>query len=367
MNKKQPGPAVIVAMVAGIIVAGFFIFSQLMGGSGPEPVKNLPPAPAGTSSTATTANATPGGQPAATTTVASQPTGAEAAVEAPSPLQASGEAFLAPRANPFVSIAKPVQNTAGALPAPPSGPSIAANSTGTSGLVARSTNQNLPGLGPGGVAPAGVMVPRSIAAEPELAGTLLGQRPSAVFRNDKRLVVVPVGGSFRGWKVVAVEHGAARVKADGRTVDLGVGGVQSRMAIRGNEDRTQSLSSQPGGSLVRDASDVPAARTVTAFAGSQSTGEPVQVVSEPNSITRELTGATSAPATGTTANPAGQNPPAGEGAPAIPASQPPVDVPATLPPAGEKNVPVPPADPAPGTEKVIDQTKDRVRDPAVKP
>jgi hypothetical protein len=179
-----------------------------------------------------------------------------------------------------------------------------------------------------------------------------------VFRNDRRLVVVPVGASFQGWKVVAVEHGGVKVKADGHTVRLAVGGVSTSPAIRDDRGPASSKLSTSRSEFAQG--ETPNDQQVAnPFLEARTSGQTVQVASESNSITRDLgTEAGTVPASGTTPNP---------GTTDTNDQVPPVETPSTLPPAGEKNVPNPPADPPTNTEKVIPQPKDRIKEPTGRP
>jgi hypothetical protein len=82
--------------------------------------------------------------------------------------------------------------------------------------------------------------------EIELVGTLLGVRPSAVFRTGEKMVTVPVNGTFAGWKVITVQHGEVVVTSTGRTVRLNVGMNASAGMVRQTQDRPrEGLHSTP--------------------------------------------------------------------------------------------------------------------------
>jgi hypothetical protein len=95
----------------------------------------------------------------------------------------------------------------------------------------------------------------------ELVGTMLGDRPSAVFRGESRLITVPVGGAYDGWTVVSVDHGEAVVQYHRDMVRLRLG----EMSPTGGNDRiatpettapamfASSASSHTDSTLPRDA------------------------------------------------------------------------------------------------------------------
>jgi hypothetical protein len=63
-------------------------------------------------------------------------------------------------------------------------------------------------------------------------------RPCAVFRGEKQLMIVPVGGKFGPWKVVSVSHGGVVVKTANRKVRLGVGDA-SAPKVTSTEEPTE--------------------------------------------------------------------------------------------------------------------------------
>jgi hypothetical protein len=74
---------------------------------------------------------------------------------------------------------------------------------------------------------------------PTLAGTLLGDHPSAVFKTEGGLQVVRRGQQFGPWLVVAVQHGAATVRNGGvsrhLTVNMRLGSIAATPAARPTE------------------------------------------------------------------------------------------------------------------------------------
>jgi len=115
--------------------------------------------------------------------------------------------------------------------------------------------------GPGTMPPAQSLSaqPAPAMAQPDLVGTLLGERPSAVFRMDKQLVLVPVGNMIAGWKVLSVDQGEATIKRAGQTERLVVGsGISMQMAQRPVASSSSSmLASGAQTSGVRSAAENP--------------------------------------------------------------------------------------------------------------
>ena len=147
---------------------------------------------------------------------------------------ATGEALAAPDADPFTQIKvseAPAAATSATLP------------------NQMSQLMSLPALGPQGTT--GLTVVRPIpldirqAAEshtPELVGTMLGNQPSAVFRDSQRMAVVPEGQKIGDWTVVMVDHGRAVVTNGTRTVRLQVS--NSRIGDTVQRGRVLSASSE---------------------------------------------------------------------------------------------------------------------------
>jgi hypothetical protein len=150
------------------------------------------------------------------------------------------EPNLAPSADPFAPAAISV------APAAPSGTGKARSPrltrTATGGFLTGGHDRDIPTL-PVETPPPTVSHPVSQKPEvaPELIGTLLGDQPSAVFRGDRALVVVPVGGTIGRWRVTAVSHGTARVQSAAGSIQLSVGGT------RGAADVHVRLSEEPVG------------------------------------------------------------------------------------------------------------------------
>jgi hypothetical protein len=175
----------------------------------------------------------------------------------PAPAAAPAAPPALPESRPAEGAPSPVRDTSGA-PSTPAAPKEAASAGDTAEnlavdanpfapLPAKAVSQNAPGpvvlpaapLGPLGgpqrmgapafgtpFLPAGPQArpaPPAEEKEPQLVGTLLGERPSAVFRMDKVLSVVPEGASLGSWKVISVAQGGAVIKNARRTLTLSVG------------------------------------------------------------------------------------------------------------------------------------------------
>ena len=138
-------------------------------------------------------------------------------------------------ADPFRPLALPAAPAAvaKASPATPA-PVVAAGAPATAGPGARGG----PGLSPlpparpglplmAAAPPVRSVVPPAAAprpaAPPTLVGTILGERPSAVFQQDARIRVVPLGTRLGPWKVISVSLDGAVVAGAGRTVGLRIG------------------------------------------------------------------------------------------------------------------------------------------------
>jgi hypothetical protein len=316
-DKKQASPAVVAAMVVGIVAAGGYIAMSLTGSGAPEPVKTLPATGAPAVGTTTTA-----GTPTPGTGNAGMSATAPGTVVASAP---GGEASLAPSADPFVAIPGPPAQRQTA-PVAPTVQAAPQNSGRSGPLISGGTVQPLPPFqAPGTTGP---MVVTKVEAEvPDLVGTMLGDRPTAVFRSDKELRSVPVGGRFHGWKVVSVRHGEVIVKNGTRTETLGVGsGHAGSIALHWDESSpNQGQSAAPRSEFAaQKPADEPRSNVQTA------------ALSEPNSITQDLTGPNGPEARATTpAAPTTNDAPVANGTP-----------PAGTTPTGDAPVKPAPMDPA---------------------
>ena len=207
-KRKSPAATVLLTLgsVATVGLAWWSISNALNNSAGTAPAKSLPPAPANTE------------LPKADRPVARKPV--EAKPE---------EAEMARSADPFV--------TAGGLPlmANPDTLAVAPPAPAAKPAPAKRDPQ-LFGSGPTifPISPMPGIQPRDARAgapdaepSPELAGTFLGDRSCAMFREGQTLLMVPVGGKYHAWKVLSVTHGSAILQNGKRTLNLEVGYGQS--------------------------------------------------------------------------------------------------------------------------------------------
>ncbi len=154
-------------------------------------------------------------------------------VQSPVVGTAAAEAQLAADADPFAPLA--VEQPAAIKPPPPAAPTSSMPSmTAHNRIISRM----LPDLGNPGMPL--VTKPIEQVQPPVFAGTLLGQRPSALFKTDKALQIIPVGGTIHGWRVVSVSHGGAVVRLAGRSVQLGVAYSPSTAVTTAEEFQPES-------------------------------------------------------------------------------------------------------------------------------
>jgi len=228
MKKKQTSPGTIGLMIVGIVAALGFAVWQVTSAMGPGPAPAKPAGP-------TTAAAPATGPGTTAATAATAPTADKPQVSS------NADATLNPNADPFTPLATPpapVQNNAAPIQR-----AVVNAAAGTPYKVPENNQGRLPSFT--GVKP--MTIPNTnnivnLAPEPELVGTLLGDRPSAVFKADNAgLAVVPKGATLHGWKVIDVQHGSALVKNNGVQVKLVVGG----MAPTGNIKRGDTRNSAP--------------------------------------------------------------------------------------------------------------------------
>lgn len=223
-NNQKTRPAALAALIAGCCLAvGFAAWSITRAMN--------PPAPAtSTTTTATTGTAAP----------------APLDLAGPAPLTpaqqrraASGDAALAPHADPFGLLPEPTRAVAAVRP--PALPPLATAGRGGSrppvlpavswpgGPGDLPPMRPIPALGGPGPAFGPGRSPRPpdvrvLPAKPDLIGTLLGAQPSAVFRSGGQFTVVPVGGAVGGWRLISVEHGGVVVRSGKETVRILIGG-----------------------------------------------------------------------------------------------------------------------------------------------
>jgi hypothetical protein len=150
-----------------------------------------------------------------------------AAVSKETASNADDPANMAVDANPFAPLpAKAVSQT---VPGPvvlPAGSAPSAPQAAPLAFPGGLPRPGMPAFGSSLLAAAAAQTrpaPPVEEKEPQLVGTLLGERPSAVFRMDKLLSVVPEGASIGTWKVISVGQGSAVIKSARRTLTLSVG------------------------------------------------------------------------------------------------------------------------------------------------
>ena len=262
MKPKSSPPKTVAALIAGIIFVLAFAVWNISRSVSPAP-------PASPSVSTAPAAVVPGAVvPGAVVPIAM------AGTAAPLAGTAGAEAFLAPMADPFRPLPLPAQSavpvaSAKASPAPPAGaaapgtpPAAGPGVRGVPGL------SPLPPARPGqmlaatafpsgpvaplsaklGAAPKPATAPKPAAA-PMLVGTILGDRPSAVFQQGEHLRVVPLGARLGPWRVISVSHGGAVVADAGRKVGLHIGVGQAAALME--------EAAPPEGAMA--SSDVPAA------------------------------------------------------------------------------------------------------------
>lgn len=281
-NNKTASPQTIAALSVGAIAAlgfaGWTISNALAPSTPPAsapgsvPVsasKSAAPAP-GTTTVPPVISA-----PAASTAAVSTPARVGASPGSASRLTAASEAMLAPAADPFMALPPRPDKQAGptnAVAQTPPNAAVIRNAPPTMAIL-----PNFPGAqsgAPGYNASVQAMPvpPPHATVEIELVGTLMGNRPCAVFRTDQKMVTVPVDGAVAGWKVLRVRHGEAVVTSAGRTLRLDVGmSAAAGMVRRTQELPRDSFRAEPHSEvtpppLVRNAADTSARRAADALA-----------------------------------------------------------------------------------------------------
>ncbi|HOM82504.1 MAG TPA: hypothetical protein PLZ94_12015 [Armatimonadota bacterium] len=224
-NTQKSSPATIAALIAGCCLAVGFAAWNITRAMRPA----APPA-----DTASTAKED-------TAPVPLELAGPPPLTPAQERRMASGETALAPHADPFVQLPDPP--AVAATSRPPSLPPLATASTGGSQLptLPAVSWPGGPGIlppirpipGGGAAGPAGTTwprqahTPRPLPPKPELIGTLLGARPSAVFRSGGKLTVVSISETIGGWRLLTVEHGGVVIRSGNETARILVGGEPS--------------------------------------------------------------------------------------------------------------------------------------------
>lgn len=224
-DPKPNNPLVVVLLIVGIIGALGFAIWRALAPAGPTP--SSPPA-------ATAQAAGPGSDAGAP----SGGTAPQAAANASSAHDAQHRSLVGDSAalgvNPFgggaVKATPPKPAPLASAPRPSSAPrqTLPAPALVSQDRAARAqalkafADSNAPGPAATQGAPASPQ-PMPVAVEPELVGTMLGGRPTAVFKADKTLLMVPQGGVYMGWRVMRVGHSEATVWNGGVQLRLRVG------------------------------------------------------------------------------------------------------------------------------------------------
>lgn len=240
-KNNQASPQKVAALAVGSVGAIGLAYWSISNAMAPPPAP--PPAPAPTAPSNLQGNVS---SPA----TAAPNQSAQATTPAVERATASTETTLSPEADPFAPLVQPppqpAPNSTLASSSPTPGGSPSGMSAGpilptiapaSSGMRPPSNLQVRPMSVPGPLPPTQVAAtqPTPAMVLPDLVGTLLGERPSAVFRLDKQLVLVPVGNTIAGWKVVSVEQGEATVKRTGQSLRLVVGSVGLSQMARGSD------------------------------------------------------------------------------------------------------------------------------------
>jgi hypothetical protein len=254
---KAASPQTIAALSIGAVAALGFAGWTISNALGPSTPPATPLTASAAPGTPTAAPTTPGTTAAAPSTPAPTSVGTvlEPSGGTPGRSPAASEAMLAPSADPFIALPplagaqtdrKAVAMTS---PAPAALGNALRTVPGLKGFASPASTQSY-SLVP---TPHAVPSPPAVAAEIELVGTLLGNRPSAVFRTEQKMVTVPVGATFAGWKVLSVQHGEAVVWSAagklrltvGTTASSGVTGPVGMVQKRQERSRNGSYSSAP--------------------------------------------------------------------------------------------------------------------------
>jgi hypothetical protein len=230
-NKRQDDPKKIAALSAGIVVAVGFAGWSINNALNPparaeDRTPNLPAAAADTGSPSEETAVAPAAGAAAPAQAEEGLDGTMGSVTVSRP--AGGvvlppEAVMAADVDPFTPL-PPVVAPEPARPEP--GVVLASSGAGgqrTGGWREESGPGWLPPAGPAGAPDVAIRaVVRAPEPAPKLMGTLLGDRPSAVFAGDRAMEVVPIGQTIGSWRVIKVEHGRVVLRHGKMTRHLGV-------------------------------------------------------------------------------------------------------------------------------------------------
>ncbi len=222
-NQKYNNPKTITIMAAaataGISLAVWSVHNAMA----PPPAAPAPAAPVKPASPTVEASARSEGSVAATDKII---------IASATPSEDS----LSLGADPFVPfpVTIPAPIPAAAAAGSSAGSSVASVTPLPSFQTSRAGSLTAIPFGQAGNAP--VAPPIQLLPDPELVGTLLGDRPCAVFRTVKKLTVVPVGGRLGDWMVVSVSHDSVSVKSPKGTLRLVMGLNKPQRPMRDTEE-----------------------------------------------------------------------------------------------------------------------------------
>lgn len=246
---KRDNPVTLALLLCGASLAvGFAAWNISRALRPPAPPAHPAPAPPGVT----------GAGPAAPAGGATAGAPAQHAAASVRPA-ADWEASLAPNADPFLPIGVPASPGATGRTSAPPVPALPP--LGGGGRL-----QALPPIAP----PWPARTPPSAASirplplppgappaltqrpepQPELVGTMLGDRPSAVLRSSGRTAVVPVGERLGAWRLLSVEHGSAVLRSGRHTVRLVLGGDRKDGIVTAVEKAEPSVPQAPPPAVV---------------------------------------------------------------------------------------------------------------------
>ena len=225
MNDQKPAnPLVVTLLIVGIVGAlGFALYRALAPAGTPPSTASPTSASAVALQPQPTAARKPERQPPAGENIAvgTNPFGSASASR-------STRASTSPRPT-----APPPPPDTGTLPAPLMVSRDRAQRT--QALNAFAASDRTSSTGPGLPAPSAQPMP--VTVEPELVGTLTGGQPTAVFKSDKAMVMVPQGGVYMGWRVLRVSHTEATIWNGNITLRLRIGAPSAPAARTATAER----------------------------------------------------------------------------------------------------------------------------------
>jgi hypothetical protein len=219
-DKKPVNPLVVVLMIVGTVGALGFALWQFLG-SGSAPVRTAEQPKKETQEVGQSRRTLPSD----TVAVGTNPFKGSSATATGGPPMGGANPTAAARTTP----------PPGPLPAPLL---ISRDRAARAGALAGLAASERSSAGPSPL-PLTATQPMPVAVEPELVGTMVGARPTAVFKSDKTMVMVPQGAAYRGWRVMAVGHGEATVWNGGVTLKLRVGSPSTGVTRTASSDQPQ--------------------------------------------------------------------------------------------------------------------------------